>query len=557
MSATMDKELFLKYFEGAGFYEVPGKAHDVLIHYSKTDPEDVEVAVVEAILYVHANRGAGNILVFVSGAVEIKKAIKGVRKAFKPDTGTPRFSENEVGPLECWPLHAGLSPEEQDAAVDSVAPVGTDGKNGRKIIVATNIAETAVTITGVNFVIDSGKVKTKSWNPVNETVSLREVNISQAQAKQRGGRAGRERPGEVFRLYSERTFYEEMAPHSVADIMKSDLLSETLQCLKMGEDPNSFPWIVPPSVEAQVKAYGMLRQLGAITPQGDLLPRGHAILELQTDVFHAAVLLESHKQSCSDQMVSLVAMIQASEGTLDVWIDSPTPEDETAIKNSRLRFQHPSSEHLLLFNIYLAWREAGFRGNTDEFIRENRLKERILRAADQNRDQLLATLARRQERWKDWEPNSPHPGSASYYTQMVAALAMGKYMQVAKRINEPPPVDKKNKKEKVRPRYQVARTNEIAFLAPGTDLGVPSVDNEWVIFHDFLDNGPATRFLRLVTAIPVELLIRAQPAYWKDVEFFPEGHIQDCLVNAITRMNTQTPESIRGRGMPAPTEPPK
>lgn len=153
MSATIDAGFFLNFFPGSVLEEVSGREHQVLISYTPEPPE--QDAIVETILQVHLSGRNGNILVFVPGTGEIFKIIQKVKAALEGPN--PRFSRNEIGPLDYWPLYAQLPSDEQDNAIESVAPVG-----GRELIVATNIAETSVTLTGVTHVIDSCMVKNKS-----------------------------------------------------------------------------------------------------------------------------------------------------------------------------------------------------------------------------------------------------------------------------------------------------------------------------------------------------------------------------------------------------------
>ncbi|KAL9106818.1 MAG: hypothetical protein Q9227_008240 [Pyrenula ochraceoflavens] len=156
MSATIDADLFTNFFPGSVCATVSGREHKVDVRYLEKQPTRVRDAIVDTIVYVHLTQQSGNILVFASGVREIHEIISGVQNAIKN-----RFERKDMGPLSYWPLYAQLPADEQDNAVESVAPAPSNGKPGRKLIVATNIAETSITLTGVTHVIDSCRVKSK------------------------------------------------------------------------------------------------------------------------------------------------------------------------------------------------------------------------------------------------------------------------------------------------------------------------------------------------------------------------------------------------------------
>ena len=153
---------------------------------------------------------------------------------------------NDVGPLSTIPLYSTLPPQMQQKIFDP-APPDRNGKVGRKVVVATNIAETSLTIDGVVFVIDPGFSKQKVYNPRIRVESLLVTAISKASAQQRAGRAGRTRPGKCFRLYTEKAYQEEMQPNTYPEILRSNLGSVVLQLKKMGiDDLVHFDFMDPP-----------------------------------------------------------------------------------------------------------------------------------------------------------------------------------------------------------------------------------------------------------------------------------------------------------------------
>ena len=526
LSATTDAGSFLKFFPGSVLETVSGGEHKVLVQYLAEPPD--ENTIVEIILQVHLIGQTGNILVFVSGVGEMMRIIRQVEKALSGNKA--RFGAHEIGPLTCWPLHAALSLEAQDDAIDSVPPAPRGELIGRKLLVSTNIAETPFTLTGVTHVIDSCKVKSKIWNPCDESWCLRELWVSKAVARQRAGRAGRTREGNVYRMCTEGGFHEALMEHSVPAIKEGDMLTECLNIFKMGRSPLTFPYIVAPATETIGKALSILFQLGLVDARGqDLTARGQDIARLPVDVYSAVVLLESPEYGCSDEMLSLISMMEASDGGIDVFIKPSTQGEKAEIRRIRKTFCHVSGDHLTLFNIYMSWRQACNENTADDFVKKNKLNGGVLRTADRTRLQLFRMLISN-EKWELLYMDSSKP---DYYLAMLKALAAGNYLRVAKRTEG-------RTYETVRHGVEVKLTDE-------TDLS-PESCNDWVIYNEYHSDGKR-KILRLVSAIAPEILVSVQPNYWCDVEFLPKGHIQDGLVKVIANMTGESEDFIRG-GMP-------
>ncbi|KAL8922922.1 MAG: hypothetical protein Q9208_004884 [Pyrenodesmia sp. 3 TL-2023] len=526
MSATTDADLFLNFFPGSVLEEVEGRAHKVLVSYLPEPPG--EDTIVETILQVHLAGRSGNILVFVSGVGEISRIITKIQDALNGPN--PRFSADKIGPLQCWPLHGTLSPDAQDDAVESAPPAPRQGISGRKLLVATSIAETSVTLTGVTHVIDSCRFKSKIWNPRDESWCLREQWVSKAVA---AGRAGRTKEGMAYRMCTQRDFHEGLLEHSVPGIKEGDLLSECLNILIIGRNPLTFPYIVAPAAETVQKALGILRHLGAVDQKGDVTGRGKEMARLPVDVYSAVVLLEAQRFGCSDEIVSLVSMIEASDGGNDIFIKPSSKEEKAKIVAIRNYFCHGSGDHITLFNIYIAWRAACNANAEGEFLTENMLNASVLQSAHRTRLQLLKTLSTN-PKWKCTYQNPSEPG---YYVHLLKALAAGNFLRVAKRVHQSEP--------RV---YETVRHGARAKLAAETDLGATSRNNEWVIYNEYHSDG-VRKTIRLVSPIVPEFLFSAQPTYWSDAEFLPPGHIQDGAVKVIANMLGLSEDYVRG-GMP-------
>ena len=239
MSATLDAQKFQAYFsleKGAlvPLLKVPGRTHPVDVFYTEEGQEDYVEAAIRAVLTIHRFEGPGDILVFMTGEEEIEDACKKIQQEIEF-----LFSHQEaappIGSLICLPLYSSLPPQQQQRIFDPApAPRLHGGLPGRKVIVATNIAETSLTIDGIVYVVDPGFSKQKVYNPRIRVESLIVTPISQASARQRAGRAGRTRPGKCFRLYPEHVFTKELESQTPPEILRSNLGNTVLELAKLG-----------------------------------------------------------------------------------------------------------------------------------------------------------------------------------------------------------------------------------------------------------------------------------------------------------------------------------
>lgn len=237
MSATLDALKFQKYFGFRSSWKlvpllkIPGRTYPVdIIHTKEHDTKYVEAAI-RTVLSIHCTEPPGDILLFLTGEDEIEKSCKKIRiEADKYVSSDPR----RVGPLVCIPLYSCLPTQQQQRIFDAAPPAGTlGGPPGRKLVVSTNIAETALTIDGIVYVVDSGFSKQKMYHPEIRIESLLVKWISKASARQRAGRAGRTSPGKCFRLYTKQHF-EKLEEQNCPEILRCNLGSIVLVMKRMG-----------------------------------------------------------------------------------------------------------------------------------------------------------------------------------------------------------------------------------------------------------------------------------------------------------------------------------
>lgn len=209
-SATLDAEKFSSYFDDAPIFRIPGRRYPVTTYYTKSPEADYLAAAVTTTMQIHLSQPDGDILVFLTGQEEIESMLERLNFIGKKLKG-------KMKELIVVPIYASLPPELQ-AEIFKPTPFGA-----RKIVLATNIAETSITIDGISYVIDPGFCKMNTYNPRNGLESLVITPCSRASANQRSGRAGRIGPGKCFRLYTSWAFKNEMDENTIPEIQRTNL----------------------------------------------------------------------------------------------------------------------------------------------------------------------------------------------------------------------------------------------------------------------------------------------------------------------------------------------
>ncbi|ETO24022.1 RNA helicase [Reticulomyxa filosa] len=329
MSATLDAIKFQEYFDKAPLIKVPGRMHPVEIFYTQEPEKDYLEACIRTVLQIHICEPPGDILVFLTGSDEIDRAVTEIQNQVNQNV-------NECGPIKVVPLYSTLPPQKQQRIFED-APISRGKFHGRKIVVATNIAETSLTIDGIVYVVDSGMENSYIFEMsfhlcyVNSnlyvcvcvcvcvylfvSISLSLINQftlcnNKASAKQRAGRAGRTRPGKAFRLYTELSFSNDLQEQTFPELLRSNLSSVVLTLMKLGiEDLVHFDFMDPPAPEALMRALELLNYLEALNDDGELTIVGRLMAEFPLDPQLARALIASPKYDCSNEVVSIVGLL--------------------------------------------------------------------------------------------------------------------------------------------------------------------------------------------------------------------------------------------------------
>lgn len=300
MSATIQTGKFCEFF-GCELFSIEGKSYPVSIEYLKVNVDDYVEWAVKRVMHVHNNCGDGDILVFASGREDVE-GIVGIVKYIDESAQPSEEAEHGKPILKVLPLYSQLPTEKQNEAFKRETGV-------RKCIVATNIAETSLTIPNIRYVVDCGLHKTSLYN-YNFGESLITIPISKANADQRAGRAGRTRPGVCYRMYTKETYDNELLCSAVPEIQRVNVCNVVLMLLRLNvPDILKFDFIDSPSPDSIRSALLLLYWLDAVDSRGSLTNAGKIMSELKLDPPLAKMVLESVRHGCMDEILSIASML--------------------------------------------------------------------------------------------------------------------------------------------------------------------------------------------------------------------------------------------------------
>lgn len=348
-SATLDEDKFSQFFSGCPVMKIPGKLFPVEILYSTEQPINYIESAVQTALEIHTQEGPGDILLFLTGKEEIEKAVKKIEDRVR------LLEEGSCMDAIILPLHASLEPELQVRVFTPSPP------SCRRIIVATNIAETSLTVDGVVFVIDPGVVKQHQYNPATGMYSLVVVQISRVQATQRAGRAGRTRPGKCYRLYTESMFQNELPAVTVPEIQRSSLTGAVLHLKSLDlKDVNvlDFEFLDPPSRASLEDALQQLYIIDAIREDGSITSLGKRMAVLPLEPSLARALVAAEDAGCLNQALTVAAMLSCEFLFTSISKKGAPQKRDLEFKN--LPDGKGLGDHIQLLQIYEEWRRDGY-----------------------------------------------------------------------------------------------------------------------------------------------------------------------------------------------------
>ncbi|KAG8629954.1 hypothetical protein KVT40_001573 [Elsinoe batatas] len=322
--------------------QVEGRQYHVQVNYLPEPVQDFTEAALKAIFQIHCKEPMpGDVLVFMTGQETIQGLQKNVEE-YAQSLG-PEFPK-----LLVLPIYAAL-PQAAQQRVFEPAPYNT-----RKVILATNIAETSITVPGVRFVIDSGKEKRKQFRPRLGLESLLVKSVSKSSAIQRKGRAGREAPGKCWRLYTEQD-YNSLEQTKAPEILRCDLADAVLKMKATGIiDVLDFPLLTPPSRESMARSLLHLYHLNALTSTGTISPTGLAMSRFPLSPSYARVLLAASnpESACLLPVIDIVSCFSADT---TIFLNTDTEEARDAAASSRAALLRRQGDHITLLAVVQAY----------------------------------------------------------------------------------------------------------------------------------------------------------------------------------------------------------
>ncbi|KAF7287145.1 hypothetical protein GWI33_002518 [Rhynchophorus ferrugineus] len=404
MSATMDVDHLSKYFNNCQVVFIEGRTFPVNMYYTVKPHDNYQTACVSTFFKIHRTAPPDHdVLIFLTGQEEIESCAHQIRVLVKDP-------EVEGPPVKVCTLYA-AQPSTQQVAVFQPAPIGT-----RKVVISTNIAETSVTISGIKYVIDSGMVKSRTFHPSTGMELLKVQRISQEQAWQRSGRAGRESEGHCYRIYS-RSQFELMKKNSTPEIQRANLNSVAIQLLALGIHMLHFDFLDKPSNESIETAFEQLKLLGAIedTDSIALTSLGKKMSKFPLDPRFSRILLSADKYGCLEEALTVVSLL-SSESIL---LNPPSKREEAL--DARQKFNSGYGDHLTLLNVYREFENIG-QNNRKTWCHEHFIHMRNILYVREVRSQL-------QEICKKCDMRGSSCGSEM--DQLRKCLLSGLFMNVA------------------------------------------------------------------------------------------------------------------------------
>ena len=484
-SATMDAQKFSDYFDKAPIFLIPGRRFPVDILYTKAPEADYLDAAVVTALQVHISQPTpGDVLIFLTGQQEIDTCEQ-ILKLRTQSLGS------KIKELLICPIYASL-PSEKQAEVFVPTP-----ENARKVVIATNIAETSLTIEGICFVIDAGFAKQNSYNPKTGMESLLVTPISKAGAVQRAGRAGRTQAGKCFRLYTAWSFKHELPDVTVPEIQRTNMASTVLMLKSMGiDDLINFDFLDPPPVDTLIKSLEQLYALSALNHNGELTKTGRRMAEFPCDPMLSKTILASEKYECVEQILTICSMLDVNNSVFYRPKDKALHADNA--KKNFARGGH--GDHFALLNVYNDWAETNY---SRQWCFENFVQEKSMIRARDIREQFVDLCERVEIELVD----------SSDVVKVAKAITSGYFYHSAKFSRDGT--------------YRTVKNPHTVAIHPQSTLfkGKEKEDlPRWVTYHRLMFTSK--EYMRQIIVIEPAWLIEVAPHYYKEQEIMDSRSVK-------------------------------
>ncbi|MGH0164759.1 UNVERIFIED_CONTAM: hypothetical protein FKN15_047917 [Acipenser sinensis] len=515
-SATLDAEKFRDFFnlnesgnpskDTCGILTVEGRTFPVDVFYTMSPVPDYVKATVETVMKIHESEGDGDVLAFLTGQEEVERVVS---MLVEQSRALSRSGMKKH--LRALPMYAGLPYSEQMKVFERVP------HTVRKVVVATNIAETSITINGVVFVIDCGFVKLRAYNPKTAIESLVVAPVSQASASQRAGRGGRNRAGKCYRLYTEEDF-EKLPPSTVPEMQRTNLAPVILQLKALGIDNVlRFSFLSPPPAQSMVQALELLLALGGLDEHGRLTePLGMRMAEFPLIPMFAKMLLESESQELAVVPGALPQLQRAAKSsscegaaleTAEQLFPYPVPQ-----ARKHRKFAVAEGDHLTMLNVYEAFVK---NRRSSQWCQEHFLNYKGLQRAAAVREQLWRLLS------KFRIPKKSSEGDP----EVILRCIVSGFFANAARLHHSGA-------------YRTLRDDHELHIHP-TSVLYAEKPPKWVVYNEVMQTS--RYFLRDVSAIESSWLVELAP------HFYRRGTVTTVVGNQATELDG-TRRHVRGPG---------
>eukprot|EP00924_Labyrinthula_sp_SR-Ha-C_P005267 maker-scaffold_1-snap-gene-26.54-mRNA-1 protein AED:0.18 eAED:0.18 QI:0/0/0/1/0.75/0.6/5/0/642 len=497
-SATLDAGKFSDFFGGAVKFFIPGRTFKVNTYFSKNTCRDYVDAAVKKVIEIHLQNKdtPGDILVFMTGQEDITATCELISQKVAQIEETNDEGKEFPG-LLLLPMYSQL-PSDLQTRIFLPARKGQ-----RKCIVSTNIAETSLTVDGIRFVVDTGFTKINVYNAKMGMDVLELVPVSQANARQRAGRAGRTQEGYCWCLYTEYQFNLEMMQTHIPEIQRTNLANVVLLLKTLGiDDITKFDFMDQPPVDNLLNSMFELWVLGALDNFGNLTQLGKRMAQYPVDPLLSRMLIESERLNCEEEMITIASMLSIPE----VFFRPPERAEES--DRAREKFFAPESDHLTLLNAFNQCRKNNYKKS---FCDQHFIHHKAILKARDIRQQLVSEILKSKQKGYVLSSAKGHWDRvrealcASYLLQACRMKGMVQYTNLVSGI----PVK----------------------LHPASALRGLGQTPDYVVYHQLLMT--AKQYIRVATAVNPEWLASMGPMFYtiKEIELKQDTKPEKMIVN--------------------------
>lgn len=478
-SATLDEEKFGQFFENPPIYRIKGRRFRVETHFLNYSEDRASVDYMDAslrtIIQIHRTGEPGDILVFLPGQDEIETLQRNLEDVIKK-------LGKKIGELLLRPIYANL-PTDLQAKVFEKTP-----RNSRKVVLATNIAETSLTIDGIVYVIDPGFCKQNKFNSKSCMETLAITRISKASADQRAGRAGRVQAGHCYRLYTKQEYEEDFADNTTPEIQRVNLGNVVLLLKTMQiSDVINFEYMDKPPRDTLIFALEQLKALGALDMNGDLTLLGRRMAEFPLDPKMSKAIIASESFGCSEDVVTIMSMLSVNASIFF------KPKEKAMLADAaRKCFFSVTGDHLMMLRVYDDWAANNF---SSQWCYEKFVQFKSMCRARDIRDQLEKLCEKA-------EVNLISKSSET--ADIRKAILSGFFYNVAKISREGGS-------------YRTIRKHQCVYIHPSSCLH-GDMPPRWLVYNEVMLTSK--EYMRLISEIEPSWLAEVAPSFYKaqDIE---------------------------------------